>query len=199
MQNVMRSLMVASSMAVLLFSSVTEAQPQPVSPSWTYISQTSSPITISWINGGKTGTSQVAYSPVAEGIWSYDGNLGSQNSAVIMQDMQNQFGLSSTALSPVVLCGNAASCISGGNGTSTAATWSTGKNFDYLAVHYGQGELFFHFAKPVDTFSIQGLHNGLSNLYAYSSTTSAVAEPAPLAMLMVGLIGLVWRQRRNKL
>lgn len=174
-----------------------EAKLQPV---WTNISPATSPITVSWINGNSSGTTQVTYSPSATGIWSYDGNLPNQNPSVIEQNMVTQFGLSSGTLSQVVLCGNASTCTTGGDGTTHTATWSTGKNYyDYLAVHYGQGELFFHFAKPIDSFSIQGLHNGLSNFYGYSdgAPAPAVPEPMPVLLLAAGLAGLIWRQRRS--
>ncbi len=192
------TLAVAVTMAVMSLGISPVAQ--AITPSWTYISPATSPITVSWINGNKTGTSVVTYSPVAAEVWAYDGNLASQSQNAVMQDMQNQFGLPSYALGSVMQCANASACTTGGDGTRTSATWSTGQNyFDYLAVHYGQGELFLHFATPVNDFTVQGLHNGLSNFYAFADgeLAPAVAEPAPLFMLAVGMMGLVWRQRRN--
>jgi len=188
----------------LSWSMVANAIPVPApAVAWTFYAPTANSVSIEWINGRNAGSSVVTYSPQTKGIWSYDGNLGNQSTSVIEGDMTRQFGLASTALQLVTSCDNAAGCTTGGNGTSSAATYSTGKSyFDYLAVHYGNGEMLFHFAAPVDQFMIQGLHNGLSNFRAYSdgvkvaTGAGAVSEPRSAMLLIAGVMALLLRRHR---
>jgi hypothetical protein len=192
---------VVGALALLVAESASAAPPvQPV-PAWVNISPTTSPITIDWINGNNTGITVVTYSPVAAGIWSYDGNIANQSAANIRGVVETQFGLAPSTLTNVFICDTYTSCTTGGDGTgSNTNTFTSQSSFDYLAIHFGNGELLFNFTAPQTTFTIAGLHNGLSNFRAYTDGTpvSVVPEPSTYAMLLAGL-GLIGFSARRKI
>ncbi|PPC87933.1 MAG: hypothetical protein CTY37_02295 [Methylotenera sp.] len=69
--------------------------------------------------------------------------------------------------------------------------------FNYLAVHYGTGELFFKFANPITGFTITGLSNALSNYRTYTDgNPSAVPLPAAGWLFGSALIGLMGLRRK---
>lgn len=165
---------------------------------WNLISSTSSPISV--------GTSTVYYSPsTANGIWYYDGNLkqGHQN---IQTDIETQFGLASNSLTYVSGCDLATSSCTGGSGGTTSGsyytnTFTSNSAYDYLAVHWGGGELLFHWSIPVAAgtlFEIGGLPNGLSNYRAYSSGVSTVPLPAAAWLFGSALLGFTLVSSRKK-
>lgn len=165
---------------------------------WTSITPTAGPISID----GST----VFYSPApAAGIWSYNGNITGQNTDNIQAVTETQFGLGANTLSAVAGCDNATSgCTANAMGGLVTGTPYTnafqtlnGASFDYLAVHFGKGELLFHWNAPVTSFEIGGLPTGLSNYRAYSEI-AAIPEPETYAMLIAGL-GMMgaWVRRRN--
>jgi hypothetical protein len=160
---------------------------QSPSPSWTDLTSPNSQISVTWINGNSTGSSLITYSPSAANIWSYDGNISNQSSANILKVIDTQFGLGSKALTAVSQCN-----------IGCSSTYTSTKSFDYLAVHYGNGELLFDFSKPITSFTISGLHNGLSNYRAYNNI-SPVSEPTEGALLLsgIGLLGFIAIRRKS--
>ncbi len=100
--------------------------------------------------------------------------------------VENQFNLVAGSLDLV------------GNGES-ASSFSSVASFDYLAVHFGRGELLFNWPAPQTSFSISGLPRDFSNYRTYSSNVSAVPEPETYAMMLVGLslIGFAARRRKS--
>lgn len=80
------------------------------------------------------------------------------------------------------------------NVTSSATQFSVaGATFDYLALHFGGGELFFHWAQPQSsmTLTVPGGFPGLSDYRAY---LGPLATPVPgalgLFLSALGLLGL---------
>lgn len=144
----------------------------------------------------------VTYSPSpALMVKYYDDNLTPQSPSAIQGYINGVFGASLGAA--VSYCDNATSGCTAG----TTAGLSGGVNsftsaaaYDYLAIHFGQGELVFHWAAPMAagaTFTVAGLPKGLSN---YRAFISAVPEPETYAMLLAGLsmLGFLARRRQGK-
>ena len=149
--------------------------------------------------GGFTvGGNSVTYGPVAaSSVWVYDGANppGAQSAAAIKTLLNTQFGLPSTGTGSLVFASQ------GDLSSSKSGSFTVNSSFDYLAVHYGRGELLFHWDTPVAAntlFSIGNLPRGLSNFRAFSSV-SAVPEPATYGMLLMGLgmLGFMARRRRG--
>lgn len=141
-----------------------------------------------------TALTTVNYSSPAVSIWYYNDNVTPQDSTSILGVVEAKFGLTAvqSALMKTVYVADASSKA---NGSFTSAT-----SFDYLAVHFGHGELLFHWTVPETIFSISNLPRGLSNFRAYSSSSvSPVPEPETYSMMLMGLglIGFIARRRRN--
>ncbi|MGK5018984.1 PEP-CTERM sorting domain-containing protein [Janthinobacterium lividum] len=148
--------------------------------------------------GGFTvGGTSVTYGPVAAAsVWVYDGANppGAQSAAAILSLVSSKFGLPSSGTGSLVFAAQ------GDLASSKSGSFTVKSSFDYLAVHYGRGELLFHWATPLaanTVFSIANLPRGLSNFRAFNSV-SAVPEPATYGMLILGLglVGFVARRRR---
>ncbi|GAA4016081.1 hypothetical protein GCM10022212_08920 [Actimicrobium antarcticum] len=184
------SLMVSSSMML----STAQATPAP-SPSWI---QTLGPAT----TGFSVGSSTVTYGPtMAQSVFSYDGANppGNQSPAAIRTMVSTQFGLPSTGVGSLLA--------SSAFGDISTGTFTIASSYDYLAIHYGKGELLFHWTDPIaanTSFTIEGLPRGISNYRAFSSTVEllpipAVPEPETYGMLLagLGLLGVVARRRKS--
>ena len=160
-----------------------------------------------WVEAGPASGfviagSAVTYSPSpALQVKYYDDNLVPQSPAAVQGYINGVFGTSlGTAVS---YCDNATSGCTAG----TTAGLSGGVNsftsaaaYDFLAIHFGKGELVFHWAAPVAagaTFTVAGLPKDLSN---YRAFISAVPEPETYAMLLAGLgmLGFLARRRQGK-
>ena len=149
--------------------------------------------------GGFTvGGNTVTYGPIAaESVWVYDGAnpAGAQSAAAIKSLVTTQFGLPTSGTGSLVLASQ------GDLASSKSGTFSINSSFDYLAIHYGRGELLFHRDSPVaanTVFNFGNLPRGISNFRAYSAV-SAVPEPATYGMLLMGLglLGFMARRRRG--
>lgn len=149
-------------------------------------------------SGFMIGTHTVVYSPSpAFEVKYYDDNLTPQSPAAIEADLEALFGIT---LNPAVsACDNPTSgCTAGTTGATESGVYSnaytSAADYDILAIHFGRGELVFHWSSPVvagTTFEIGGLPKGLSNYRAYlSNPVVPVPEPETYAMMLMGL-GLV--------
>ncbi|MGX9717271.1 PEP-CTERM sorting domain-containing protein [Janthinobacterium lividum] len=149
------------------------------------------------MSGFLVGGNTVTYgSLAADAVWVYDGAnpAGAQSAAAIKSLVSSKFGLPSSGAGSLVFAAQ------GDLASSKSGSFTVNSSFDYLAVHYGRGELLFHWDTPLaanTVFSIANLPRGLSNFRAYNSV-SAVPEPATYGMLMLGLglVGFVARRRR---
>lgn len=158
--------------------------------SWVEITD---PAMSGFLVGGKT----VTYGSVAaDSVWVFDGAnpSGPQSAAAIQSLVSSKFGLPSSGTGSLVFAAQ------GDLDSSKSGSFTVNSSFDYLAVHYGRGELLFHWDTPLaanSVFSIANMPRGLSNFRAFSSV-SAVPEPATYGMLMLGLglVGFVARRRR---
>ncbi|MBL8492234.1 MAG: PEPxxWA-CTERM sorting domain-containing protein [Rhodocyclaceae bacterium] len=182
-----------SPLVVAVMSAATLMAGNAMAASWTHFvpAPAASPITVE--------SSSVIFASSPADVWWYDGNIpGGQSAANVLSTINAQYGTSMTMTAFVGACDSVGSCVSasGGNGTGTAAnTFSNATPFDYLAVHFGRGQLLFHWTAPQTSFTIQGLPRGLSD---YRAFTSAVPEPETYAMMLagLGLMGAVARRRR---
>lgn len=140
------------------------------------------------------------YSPSpANSVLYFDGNINPQNPTYIQSVVESEFGLLSGSLSLTSTC-DAGGC---SNATGLASNSFTSNNpFNYLAIHFGQGELFFYWANPITAFSIEGYDDiftgggGLSNYRAYSNGLSAVPVPAAGWLFGSALLGLMGLRRK---
>jgi hypothetical protein len=187
------------------------APPPPLPPT------TTSPMWIKTANpsmaGFDVGTNSVQYGPVAaQTVWVYDGDNppntagpgNSQSPATIKTLIETKFELT-----------NAISLTSEGDfeeqnskNEDKSGSFNISPSFDYLAIHYGQGELLFHWDSPFTTttaFSFSNLPHGISNYRAYLSLgqetppVSPVPEPETYGMMIagLGLLGFMARRRKS--
>lgn len=86
------------------------------------------------------------------------------------------------------------------------STWdyTAGTGFNYMAVHFDDQQLVWYFQDIQTDFAVQGLTFGFSNARAYlgepcvvdcGPDPQSVAAPGNLALLAIGLIGLVASRR----
>ena len=121
-----------------------------------------------------------------------DNNPGSNNPEVIGNLIEAAYGLPATALTLGTACEGSGGCwsFSGNTLTINAAP------FDYLAVHLGGSELFFHWAAPITQASLTMLVDnltggGFSNFRTYS------AVPLPgAAILFLSALGFLGLRRK---
>lgn len=172
---------------------------------WSVISPTTSPFTISYTQSNTTKNASVSYTPQAAAIRYFDDNITDQSPANIKAVTESQFGLVAGSLTYVSSCDKPTSdCTNASGGTTTGTysnTFTSDGAFNYLAVHFGQGELLFHWASNLvagTTFEIGGLPRGLSNYRAYTDDVSAVPLPAAAWLFGSALLGFVSLSNRRK-
>ena len=183
--------------ATLLFTGNANASWVQVSPSNLVITTTS---------GKNSTTSTISYSPApANQIYFYNGNPGGQSLTNAKTWISTEFNVASAALTEATACAvsnGAFSCDNGSTMTGASAksgTLNSTNAFDYLAVHFGGGDLLFHWLSPIKTFSISGLPNGLSNVYAFiDPPVSAVPLPAAAWLFGSALLGFTMLSSRKK-
>ena len=93
-------------------------------------------------------------------------------------------------------CTIAANCTTGPN---NSGTWTySGTAANVFGINFGHNFIALLFADALTGFSITGLSNGVSNIYAYNVATTPL--PAALALFGsgLGLLGFVdWLRRRR--
>jgi len=148
------------------------------------------------MSGFSVGGSKVSYGPsAANEVWVYDGaNINPQSVASIESLIEKQFKLPTTGVGSLTSAGSADS-LSSNSFTLQSAT-------SYLTIHYGQGELLFHWDKPLaanTTFNIGNLPHGISNYRAFNTIAAPVPEPSTYAMTICGLgfVGFMARRRKR--
>mgnify|MGYP000199717902 CR=1 FL=1 len=133
---------------------------------------------------GANGSLDVTYTPAwnAQVYFSNDanGDVSNQAAAAVQQTIETVFGLGTGSLS---LSGQVDDA---GGGSSASYTATNAYNF--LAVHFGQHELFFRFLNTVNvggvfTITTNGQAAGLSNFRAYSGVNNV---PLPAAVWLFG-------------
>ena len=95
-------------------------------------------------------------------------------------------------------CNTSPTCSAFENGTKGG---SSNLAANVYGVHYGNNFIAVLYSQVVSGFSIDGLSNGVSNIYAFNSGVSPIPVPAALplfltALTMLGLGGW-WRRRRS--
>jgi hypothetical protein len=91
-------------------------------------------------------------------------------------------------------CDNIGGGCTGMTATSTTFSLTNVAAFDYLALHFGGGELLFHWAQPITTMTLTALNGfpgGLSNYRSYLATPI----PGALALFLTAM-GILGARRR---
>ena len=158
---------------------------------------------VAWIDisspstsGFTVGSNQVTYGPIAaSNVWVYDGDNppGSQNPTGIESLIETQFKLPSAGVGSLTLVGQ--------NDSQSTGSFTLSSATKYLAIHYGRGELLFHWDQSLaanTVFTINNLPRGISNYRAFN-TISPVPEPSAYAMTIcgLGLVGFLARKRKR--
>lgn len=121
---------------------------------------------------------------LASDVWYFNANPSHNSLDGMAAAIDTQFSLSGSSLVK-----NVSSC-DGGCGMSYSSA-----SFNYLAVHFGGGELLFQWSKPVSTFAITSGLTAVSNFRAYTNATApnvpAVPEPETYAMMLAGILGVM--------
>lgn len=156
----------------------------------------------------KSKTYDLSVSPatylVDDEQWFYNANLTPQSPGAINTAVENQYGLLAGSLTTVAYC-DKSSCsgasVSSGHaadGTPTSK-FTANQAFDYLAIHLGNGELFFHWSVPTDFFMMSGLPTSSISNYRAFLGPQVLATPIPAAALLfasgLGALGLIGRRR----
>ena len=122
-------------------------------------------------------------------------NLTPQSPDNIATQMETQFGLPVDSLVTVAACDQGQIC-AGGSGTGGPTgtfTVNTTTPFQFLAIHLGQGELFFQWASGITTAVLSGIDvHGVSNFRAYS----AIPLPGAFVLFLsaLGFFGMLRRR-----
>ena len=152
---------------------------------------------------------KILFSPSANGA---SGDVGSQDAVNVASKMNAAFGLTGgNAINPefqpsgdLVSIGNWGNEDEGEDEDEDedirTITFTPPSAFNFLAVHFGQYELFFRLLTPSTgpfTISTSGKAAGLSNYRAFN-TVSSVPVPAAVWLFGSGLVGLIGIRRKSK-
>jgi len=120
----------------------------------------------------------------------FNGNLTPNDPDSVLDAVATQFGVDPSLLTLAVACDVGSSC-TGGTTSASGDTFTVTSTtaFDYAAIKVGLGELLFHWASPISTFTLTGLDaDNFSNFRAFS------VIPLPGAFLLflsaLGFLGL---------
>ena len=116
-----------------------------------------------------------------------------QNATNVGNVVKSTFGLSSLSLVSQI----------DSLGSVSSTTIKSSQAYDYLAIHMGQYEVFFHFAGLVAAnmefdISTSGQGADLSNYRAYNSGISEVPVPAAAFLFAPALLGFMGLRRKAK-
>jgi hypothetical protein len=147
--------------------------------------------------------------PQAPQSYDFNVNPSTHPNAVVFYDVNPSGGQSVTNIAtlladaysvPASTLVSSSTCdaISGGctgmTTTSTSFSLAGVSAFDYLALHIGGGELFFHWSQPITSMTLlalDGFPGGLSNYRAYLTT------PVPGALvLFLSALGFIGARRK---
>lgn len=178
--------------AVIGFAGITQAATMtaPVSPTGNFtVTDTTgpqSPETFHFTVTPTTSPNPVIY---------FDTNpAGSQSPPSIASLIIASYGLSSTLTLKSSCDDTGGSCPGLTSASNSLFSLTNVPAFDYLAIHFGGGELFFHWTQPITTMTLaalDGFPGGLSNYRSYLST------PLPGALaLFLGAIGFMGARRK---
>jgi hypothetical protein len=128
----------------------------------------------------------------------FDSNVPNQSVDQIRTTIANNYSAVAGMLSTATTCDTFPCSPATGTATatSTALTLANVSPFDYLAVHFGSNELFFHWATPQTSAILTAIDPaafvaGLSNYRSYLTT------PVPGALaLFLGALGFLGLRRK---
>lgn len=128
----------------------------------------------------------------------FDVNVLNQSVDQIRTTIANNYGALAGMLSTASTCDSFPCSPTPGtvSATSSALTLTNVSPFDYLAVHFGSNELFFHWASPIVSATLTAIDPttfaaGLSNYRSYLTT------PVPGALaLFLGALGFLGLRRK---
>jgi len=122
-----------------------------------------------------------------------DNNPGSQNPTTIGNLIELAYGLSPTALTLGSECPTASCTLSITGNELSIATLTA---FDYLAVHMGGSELFFHWASPINAATLTMITDNLTG-GGFSNWRTYSAVPLPgAAFLFLSALGFLGLRRK---
>jgi len=137
-------------------------------------------------------------------FYSDDANtdVGNQSPANVLSVMQSWFGQSLTFVGGGA-CGasptfaNNCTAFDNGGGPSNKGGVSN-LTAQLFGVHFGNKFIAFFYSGPINGFRIDGLRNGVSNIYAFSGTPEEIPVPGAIWLMGAGLAGLGFANRRKK-
>ena len=132
--------------------------------------------------------------------------IANQSYDAISDAIETVFGLPANTFASETDVSNGGSSTYKGDINGSSATIYSDIAYDYLAIHFGQYEVFFHFAalvQPGEAFRIfkvaaQGQGGGLSNYRAYNSNPSVIPIPAAAFLFAPALLGFLGLRRKAK-